>query len=61
MNLELTHAIWTLHLKRDHDRRDDLVDALWGLLHVAANDVDGVPGATFHLIRLVHDLLDEPA
>ena len=61
MDLELTDAIRTLHLERDHDSRDDLVCAFGGLLHVAGNNVYGVPSATLHLIRRVHDFLHEPA
>ena len=61
MNLELTDTVWTLHLERDHDSRDDLVCAFGGLFHVAGNNVYGVPGATLHLIRRVHDFLHEPA
>ena len=58
MDLHLAATIWSIHLERDHDRRDDFVLAL---LHVADSDMNGVPGSAFDIIGLVHDLLDKEA
>jgi len=58
MNLHLANLL-LLHLEGDHDRRDDLVADLGGILHVASNDMNCVPSSGLSLSRLIHDLLNQ--
>ena len=61
VDLHLTAGVGSEHLEGDHDRRDDLVADLGGLLHVTGDDMDGVPSAALDLVGRVHDLLHEEA
>lgn len=61
MDLKFADSVCSLHLEGDHDGGDDLVGALGGLLHVAGDNVNRVPGTTLDLISRVHIFLDEPA
>ena len=61
MDFHFAASVRSVHLKGDHDCRDDLVADLRSFLHVTDSDVDGVPGSALDLIGWVHDLLDEEA
>ena len=61
MNFHFAASVGSVHLKGDHDCRDDLVADLRSLLHVTDSDMDGVPGSALDLIGLIHDLLHEEA
>ena len=61
MDFHFAASVGSVHLKGDHDRRDDLVADLRSLLHVADSDVDGIPSSALDLVGRVHDLLDEEA
>ena len=61
MDLKFADSVCSLHLEGDHDRGDDFVGALGGLLHVAGDNVNRVPSTTLDLISRIHFFLDEPA
>ena len=61
MDLKVADGVSSDHVQGDHDRGDDFVADLRGFLHVAGNDVDGVPGAALDISSGVHLLLDEEA
>lgn len=61
MDFHFAASVGPVHLKGDHDCRDDLVADLRSFLHVADSDMNGVPGSALDLIGRVHDLLNEEA
>ena len=61
MDLEGTDAIRLADLHGDHHGGDDLVADLGHLLHIADDNMDGVPRSRLDIIARVHLFLDKIA
>lgn len=61
VDLHLSNTVWLSQLQGDHHSGDDLVADLGRVLHVARDDVDGVPSTRLNSGVRFHVLLDKEA
>lgn len=57
MDLHVANTVGLNHLEGDHDGGDHFVADFGSFFHVAGNDMNGVPGASFDLSGRVHNFL----